>query len=206
MKVSAENKTKFPVVSEGVHMAVCHGVIDLGTQQTEWQGHEKHVRKVLLCWELPDERIERDGESIPRVVSARYTASIGEKANLRKVLESWRGKAFTQEELGGFEIRNLLGVGCQIQIIHKKKGEQTYANVTSVMALPKGMKSAVSELPQLWFSFDEIDKSNPAIPEEIPEWIQKVITQSDEWKEFSQVPEATAGEPQDASEEVALPF
>jgi len=104
-----------------MHKAICYGVYDLGTQFNETFGNKNH--KVLLQWELPEARIDiqKDGEdlNLPRAQSKIYTLSLHEKANLRKDLESWRGKSFTATELEGFDLKNLLGVDCQLQVIHK---------------------------------------------------------------------------------------
>ena len=64
----------------------------------------------IFMWELPGEEIEIEGEMKPRAISETYTNSLGEKANLRKMLENWRGRAFTQEEMDGFDLRNVLGL------------------------------------------------------------------------------------------------
>jgi hypothetical protein len=62
-----------------------------------------------------------------------------EKASLRRDLESWRGRAFTDKELEGFDLENLLLKGCLINVIHEQRGGATFANVAGVMRLPKEM-------------------------------------------------------------------
>lgn len=42
-----------PPVEAGTHPAVCYGVIDLGTQRTEYMGEPKDTQQVLILWELP---------------------------------------------------------------------------------------------------------------------------------------------------------
>ena len=59
---------------------------------------------------------------------------MGEKANLRKDLESWRGKAFTDDEAKAFDVTNLMGKACMINIIHeaaKNDPTKIYANISS---------------------------------------------------------------------------
>ena len=48
--------SKFPPNPQGVHHAVCYAVYDVGTQFNETFG--KWQRKVVVCWELPNARIE----------------------------------------------------------------------------------------------------------------------------------------------------
>lgn len=165
-------------VSQGLHHAVCYSIFDLGTQFNEYFGKKQH--KLLLCWELPDERIqiEKDGEQqdLPRAVSKEYTASLNEKSNLRKDLETWRGKAFSKDELEGFDIKVLLGVNCNIQVIHKTKGDKTYSNVSAVMPMMKGVEKREAENPLRFFSFED----GGDIPEGTPEWIEKKILAAEE--------------------------
>ena len=143
---SAKSGGSFEPVSEGVHIANCISIIDLGDQYSE--KYDKTQRKVLLTWEVTDETIEIDGEEKPRVISNEYTLSLSEKANLRTHLEAWRGKNFTQEELDGFDLQNVLGKPCQLSIVHNERNGNVYANIKSIMSIPKGMPTppVVSEL------------------------------------------------------------
>jgi len=167
-------------VSQGLHHAVCYGVYDLGTKYNEKFGKSTH--KVLINWEIPEERmeIEKDGEkkNLPRAISKEYTLSLHKKAGLRKGLENWRGKAFTDQELEGFDITKLLGANCQIQVIHETKDGKTYANVATVIQLGKGTPKKSSENPTRYFSFEE---HQDAIPDGTPDWIKDKIKASEEW-------------------------
>jgi hypothetical protein len=63
-----------------------------------------------------------------------YTLSLSDKANLRKHLEAWRGRKFTPLELRGFDLENLIGVNCQIQVIHNISDDgRTFANVQAIV-------------------------------------------------------------------------
>ena len=132
-------------IPEGLHLAHCYSVVDLGTQVSEYNGKEIVRNRVLITWELPDERIDIEKEdgtkvNLPRAISAEYTLSLHDKAALRHDLETWRSKQFTDDELDGFNLEKLLGVSAQIQVLHKKSadGKKTYANVTSIVPAPKG--------------------------------------------------------------------
>jgi hypothetical protein len=91
----------------GTHAARCIRLIDLGTQQGEWQGKPTFKNQVLVMWELPDELMEAqdDGQPRPFIVSKFYTNSLSEKANLRKDLTTWRGRDFTDDELDRFDLQ-----------------------------------------------------------------------------------------------------
>lgn len=170
-------------VPQGLHFAICYSVIDLGTQTIEWQGEKKEQRKVQISWEVPDERLETDQGNFPCTIQNRYTFSSHEKATLRQHLESWRGSAFTEEELNpeneeGFDIRNLLGVACQINVVHNSKGDKTYANITSIVPKPKGMDTPTTENKHIYFAMDEFDRNAFG---SLPAYIQDVIKKSPEY-------------------------
>ena len=166
----------FPILSEGVKIAICFSLYDLGTQYNEkW---DKHTKQIMIVWEIPEERIIINNEDLPRAISQKYTNSLHEKAQLRKHLEAWRGKAFTAVELDGFDVKNVLGEACQLQIIHTKKDDKTYANIAAIMALPKSMTPPKPENPLKYFSFED----SKDIPEDTPKWIAEIIKQSVEYK------------------------
>ena len=110
----------FKKVPPGCHFAICNMVVDLGVQETSFKGQAKQQHKVYIRWEVPDERVtyEKDGKEIegPCSIGATYTLSLSEKAKLRALLENWRGKLFTREELNGFDITTIAGKCCQVMV------------------------------------------------------------------------------------------
>jgi hypothetical protein len=170
----------FKKVPPGCHFAICNMVVDLGIQETTYKGQSKSQHKVYLRWEVPDERVsyEKDGRQVegPCSIGAVYTLSLSEKANLRKVLENWRGKSFTAQELRGFDITSVAGKCCQVMVQHKASGDKTYANVTGVMGTSREQKerarTAKSEVGVLVYSLDEPDE---AIHEQLPNWIKEKL-------------------------------
>ena len=86
--VLTDGGKKFNPAPEGLHGAVCIDVIDLGMQKTVYGLKPK----ITIRWEL--DSIDPESGS-PFQVSNRYTASLNDKASLRKQLEAWRGRKFT---------------------------------------------------------------------------------------------------------------
>ncbi len=125
----------FKLSPAGQHQAVCVDVIDKGLVAVEWEGKKKTQHKCRVVWEIAE--VTDDGTR--HTVGRQFTASLGEKASLRGFLEAWRGRAFTEEELAGFDTDSLIGVNALLQVVHAKKGDRTYANVNSIMKLVKGM-------------------------------------------------------------------
>lgn len=126
----------------GMHLARCYRIIDLGTQKTEYMGQMKYLRKIMLAWEIHGTRddgvklLMADGR--PFSIFKNYTFSWSEKANLRLDLQSWRGKPFSQEEMRRFDLKNVLGAWCMLNIIERpaKTGNKIYSNVDGVTPVP----------------------------------------------------------------------
>lgn len=168
----------FKPIPEGNYIATCVRVIDLGTQMTTFKGADSLKRKVLIAWEVPEVMVEWEGEMQPALVMSSYTASLHDKANLRQHLEAWRGRRFTDDELKGFDLKNVLGKGCQIQVLHSEDG--AYANVKAIMALPKGTAQPDPIHPLINFDLDEFSEG---ILGTLSEKLQAKIKQSPEYKQ-----------------------
>ena len=181
----------------GSFAARCYQIIDLGHQTFEWKGEAKVAPKVRITWELNE--MMQDGR--PFSISKEYTASIGDKANLRKDLEAWRGRPFSAEELRNFSLENVLGAPCLLGVVHKpsKDGSKMYANVGSVMALPKGMSAPELVNPAVKFDIGEF---NQAIFDSLSSYVQKKILMSKELEENGIPAPQEQAEPEIDSEEV----
>jgi hypothetical protein len=132
---TAGDNKEFTPAPAGLHQAVCVDVVDMGILEVTYAGKSKKQHKVRVVWQI-DEPME-DGK--PFIIQKRYTLSLFEKAALRKDLESWRGKPFSQEEEAAFDLERLLGVNCFLNVIHVQKDGKTYANVAGVVPLKKGL-------------------------------------------------------------------
>lgn len=167
----------YKMVPPGNHRGVCSMVVDLGQQRVQSQMYGEKIKpQVYVAWELPDEPIQwtdKDGNERTSTmrIGKTYTVSLHENANLRADLESWRGRAFTEAELDGFDITKLGGAGCLINVAHKLGGNgKTYANVVAVTPLPKGMEKAACADGVLIY-----DAENVSSFDRLPEWLQKKI-------------------------------
>lgn len=185
MVMLTDSGSDYKPIEAGAYGAICTRVIDLGTQTTNYQGEEKSARKVLITWEVPEVTVEWEGQERPATISQTFTASLHEKANLRKVLESWRGRAFTADELKGFDTKNVLGAPCFLNIVHTEKDGRTYANVAAVMPLPKGMPKPEGSGQTINFDLDDFE---PSVLEGLHDRLKEKIKASPEYRAL------TAGE------------
>lgn len=180
--VKASQNGGFPPIEAGSYRAICYGIVVEGTFLNPFSQREQ--TKVRFMWELPDERILKDGKDLPRAISEEYTLTLGDQGKLRPMLEAWRGKAFTDAELAGFDIENVLKAPCLISTtIGMSKQGREFAKVSAVGRLPKGME-VPKETENPAVVFNVCDKECPLeMMELLPEWIQERIKGSVEYKE-----------------------
>lgn len=181
MRVSDSGGGDFQQAPAGTHVARCVRILDLGTQFGEYQGKPTSSRKIVVSWELPNALMtEGDFAGKPFIVGKWYTASIGEKANLRKDLVNWRGKEFTDEELKGFDVKKLLGVPCMLSLTPNEKGK---VRVTGIMKLPQGTTCPPQINPNLYFSLEREEFRQDTF-DSLAEYWQTEIKKSPEWADL----------------------
>jgi hypothetical protein len=148
---------EFERPATGMISAVCANVFDLG-MVPGFQGVITH--KAVIMWEL-DQRLTKGEYAGKRFTMCKsYTASLNEKSNLRKDLESWRGKPFTAEELNGFDLDKVKGIMCLLNLIEKPKAAGgTSIVVASVNPPMKGAVSMTVETPADY----------------VPKWIREIL-------------------------------
>lgn len=176
----------FERVPTGTHLAVCYRFIDLGTQEVTWQGDTKHQRKVMISWELPNELMKTgDYAGKPFTFHQRYTWSMSDKANLRHHLEAWRGKAFQDSDFGpgGFNIKNIIGKGCLLNLVEQEKGGKVYTNLASVSALMRGMQTPQLVNEAVYFALTK-DDFEAIVYDQLSERLKETIAASPEYKKL----------------------
>jgi hypothetical protein len=179
LTVKSSGNSEFETTPEGTYIARCIKVIDLGTQTSTGQFGTKQQKQVMVTWELLDEDIKMtDGR--PFAATQFYTASLHEKAKLRKDLEAWRGKKFTDEELEGFDLLDVLGTYCMLQVIHSQDGQ--YANVNAIMSYRGEKPAGVNEL----VSFD-ISNPDMGVFSSLSDKMKLKIEGTPEWQERQKV-------------------
>ena len=189
-KSSGSNYPK-QVTPAGSHVARCYGMIEVGTEESEYKGEKKVGHKVIVDFELPLETaVFREGEpEKPFVISKEYNLSFHEKATLRLHLEAWRGATFTDEEAKNFDITRLVGKACMLNITHKKSadGTKTYANINSISPIPKGLTCPDQVNPTRILSYSDW---NQEVFMGLPEWLAKKITATPEFNaKFGALPD-----------------
>jgi hypothetical protein len=203
MPIIAENKGgDFVLIPAGNHIARCYGMVQIGTVKEEtgiYAGKESH--KVRISWETPHECHDFGKGLQPFAIHKEFTLSMNEKATLRKMLESWRGKAFTEEEAERFDITKLLGKPCMINVIHKTSGKgSTYPDISSLATLPKGLECPEQVNQTMELSFDNWKQH---IFDSLPDFVKDKIKKS---KEYAAMTSPGHSETPQTSNDDDLPF
>lgn len=186
---------------EGMHVARCVRVIDLGTQEVKYNDHATQKRQVLVMFELPNETrtyTDKDGTEVtaPFMVTKKYTLSAHPKSSLRADLESWYGKRFNDHDLeaaGGFDLAKVLDRPALLNIVHDETGK--YANIKTISPLMKGM-ACPARVGDLVFFALVYDLFDPVVYGGMSEKMQAKIASSPEYKALTGA--ATAAEEDDA--------
>ena len=180
---SSTGGSSYEPIAAGTYVARCYSMVHLGTIKESYMGEEKYVNKVRLTFELPTELKvfkEENGEQ-PQVISKEFTLSLGDKSNLRAFLNSWRGKALTEDECKSFDIAVLAGKACTLSIIHKtsKVSGKTYAEIASIGGVMKGMDVPAIMNPEMVFSVNNFEQ---VAFDSFPDFIKEKIVSSQEYQ------------------------
>lgn len=194
--IAKSAETSYPKVPIGVHKARCIKVIDLGTQKQEYGGETSWKRQILVIWELPEE-LNNDQ---PMTISKFYTLSLHEKSNLGKDLTSWRGRPFTETEKQGFDVEKLIGVTCQVNVMHKDNGKE---DISSIMPLGKDDKIAEQFNPSVSFDIGDFQKGQKETFNQLSEGIRRMILRSKELDGIDQTDNGDEGNDNDLG---SIPF
>lgn len=179
-------KSSIPPLEPDTYQARCVQLIDIGDQLSQ---NGKCRREIMLVFELPTERIDvklesGETENRPRIMSKRFGLSMYETSHLRKAVNSWRGKALTDEEAAAFDVSRLVGAPCMLSVVQKTTNAgKTYSFIDSITRFPKALPPLPEpETPMFAFDLDTVDDLNRV--SELPKWVQKYIEESPTYKEL----------------------
>lgn len=178
---------EFTPVPPGMHLARCYRIIDLGTQESTYQGTVKKLPKVMLQFEVHGE--DDSGKAIvtakgePMSISKNFTLSLADMATLRKDLQTWRGREFTSDELRGFELKNVLGAWAMLSII-KAQGDngKEYTNIAAIMSVPPAIKKAGMPSGHNDLKLFSIDEPDMPLFDSFSNSLKEKIEKSPEWQ------------------------
>jgi hypothetical protein len=177
----APEKKQFDPVPAGTHVARFIEIINIGSVETEWEGQKRLSHKIRLGFELCNERkVFKEGEQEkPYTISREFTYSMGEKSNLRPVVEGMIGATLTDEEARTFDLEKLLGTACLLNVVHVTKGDSVYANIKSASPLLKGITA-----PEQFNKsrLVDVDTATEEVINSLPQFIAEKMRSSQEYK------------------------
>lgn len=143
LTVSAEQQKDFAICPAGQHPARCVDVVFRGMVPNKFKNGELQPKiSIHLMLDTQDD----DGNDVRRndgkrfVLSQWFTKSMFSKANLRKTLESWRGRAFDETAAERFNLNDLINAPALVNVKHIRnpKGDEI-AVIDSISKLPRQM-------------------------------------------------------------------
>jgi hypothetical protein len=179
----------------GSHLGRLYKIVDLGTQQGEWEGKATYARKMIFYFELHGEDDKglplTNDDGKPLIVTKYYNASLGEKATLRKHLQTWLNLDFNKMP-EGFDLEKLLGKFAMINVTTYQKDGKTRASVEGLSAVPAivvkhGLPEGINEI-----SMFTLNKFDSAKFESLSDGIKKMIMSSPEYRALTQQPESSS--------------
>ncbi|QDP53204.1 MAG: hypothetical protein GOVbin7744_7 [Prokaryotic dsDNA virus sp.] len=173
------SREPFEPVPAGSHTARVVTLIDLGLQESTWEGTVRYREEIWMGWEVPGFRVswttsEGEEKEGPGLVTRRFTATLNEKSNLGKLLREWRGRPFSEEEKKKFDIRVLLDKPCTLvtTIEKSKKTGNPYAKVVTALNPKKGDK--IPERETQLTLYDPSSAEAPQVLERLPKFIREL--------------------------------
>ena len=170
------------VLEAGIYRATCYGIVVVGTKKENFNGDEKNRCKIMLFFELPDEMrvFDIDKGEQPFSLKKEYTFTMFSKSSLRKDLEAWRGKDFTDAEAAVFNISTLLGVGVNLGVGIKTSRTNKRYNVINSLNPNKKHKAELINKSML-FNINSFDLEAYLA---LPVWLQNYIADTPEFEEI----------------------
>lgn len=167
-----EKNTDFKDPSPGMQLGILYRIIDLGTQEINFEGQISHKRQLLFQWELPEDLMD-DGK--PLSVGKFVKFSGGSKAVLTKITQASIGTVTSE----GFDPIVLLGTACNLNITLKEKGDGV--KIDSYAPLKKSEKAPAPYNNLVAFDLDKFDQK---VFDSLSDGIKDIIKKSPEYMEL----------------------
>ena len=204
MILTENQTTNYSPAPQGTHPARCCALIDMGTSESTFEGQARTRRRVRITFEIADpELITASGERFQ--ISRTFTQSLNERGALRPFLEAWRGRAFTAQELAGFDLKSVLTAAGLASVVHETRADgRTFANIKTVSKPPRGMTvEQLTATPVFWDMSGEPDWS---AWERLTDRAREEIADTPEFRKLQRPADTAAPAGQPAAGDDDIPF
>ena len=200
-------KTQRPIPPAGTHIGRCFAIIQTGTHEKEFKGVKTNVGMVQFMWELAiqpwpifDQKLGPQPYGIFQEYPVPKTGKGWKKSGLADMLKSWRN---ISEMPRNIKLKEWLNAPCLINVVHtaskepviedktkslRGDGHMIYANVSTVMSIPKDASGAPTMVcpathnPLVFFDFETF---NDVDFKKVPLWLKERIMKSHEAPQLS---------------------
>lgn len=172
------------------YLGVCVGWINYGTTINKFGSK---VNESVLFFELPDVQQELDDGNKQSMIirTFEYNTTWGGKtrpSNLRKMLEAWRRKPLTDEELASFDFDRLKFAPAELTVGKAVTADGNEYNKIFAINKWKGDKPDPTKLRSEWRMFDwdlvKTKQQADTLMGDWEDWIQERIRESHEYQAF----------------------
>lgn len=168
------------LITVGQHLSVCTGLVDLGTQASNFAGYQTIAPKLMAFFDVVDQVHPQSGK--PLGIAKMYSASMHAKSRLRKDVESWFGEFSSRDEADMFELRRMLGQHCHLTIEHTDNAVAPRAVIAAILPVPDDIKLPAAANEPLYFMLDRPDMEAFA---RLPQKVKTMIEASPEWQDIA---------------------
>jgi hypothetical protein len=176
------DRKPYETCPSGPHHAFCVLIWDVGTHDERFENKMRNdVRSIVIGWELP-EVLMKDGT--PFVITKQFGVALkgastfgAPNSGLRKMMEAWRGKNYTKEQIiATVNLRLMLSKRCTLTVRHKedpedpKKIYHEYGSVSQPMKVGPDFPAVPFHAPIIYTLAD-------GDPPEI-DWIPRIFGKS----------------------------
>jgi hypothetical protein len=140
----------------------------------------KRQHKIMVEWEIQEERIEIDGKDKPRIMRKEYNLSDHEKATYAQHMIAWMD--LNPREVRLFDPELLIGENCYLNVVPTANPEtgKVGAKIGSIAKLRKNDTKLQPEGPTKTFSFE--GKKLPG--DDLPKWLVGRMADSEEYRKL----------------------
>ena len=133
-------ETQFELHPEGVFVGQLVTFTDEGTVDGRYGPYRRGF------YEVQTGEVDSNGE-VFFPMKTWVSDSSGENSATTRLRQAVAGRKLSAEERKVFNPQNLVGRNVQIQVIHNERDGKKFANIESVMALPKGAGTQQARQP-----------------------------------------------------------
>ncbi len=120
-----------------------------------------------------------NGKQEPRVLGRTLNFTRSKNGGLRKFVQSWLGKTFTDDEFNELDTNDLVGTPAQLSVVLNESGD--YANIDTIMQLPRGMAAPAPVSALVRYDMEPWDDVAFAA---LPDWAQEQVKKSTQYQKF----------------------